>query len=277
VLLKADASCSLPSVAMHPPHLEELYRKEARIRDLFNRFATEGRTAEMERNHRPMAEKLIARMQLRPSDSVLDIGCGDGWFCRLLAALCPQGAVVGIDLSDEMIDLARRKSDQAENILFAVGPAEEIPWAEAYFQHVLSMESAYFWPSPERAVREIFRVAAFGGRFSILMHYYRENPHAHHWQQLLDVPLQLKSAGEWAEVFRGAGFHNVETAQQRDDEPIPADFQPDPHWRSREEREAFQRLGALLVTGHKPDLPPPGPISPAAPPQGSPDPFRILK
>ncbi len=247
---------------MYPPHERERLEIEERVRQEFNRWAVSGRTAEMERAHRPVTEKLIARMAVDPADSILEVGCGDGWAVRRLAALCPQGAVVGIDVADEMIDLARRKSVEFSNVLFSVGAAEEIPWAEDYFQHIVSVESAYYWPSPERAVRELFRVAAHGGRIYTLMHYYQENPHARHWQQHVELPLQLKSAEQWARLFSNFGFEPVETCQLPDETPVPEDFEPDVHWRSREEKLAFQRIGALLITARKPPLPPPGPISP---------------
>jgi SAM-dependent methyltransferase len=147
--------------------------------------------------------------------------------------------------------------------MFAVGAAEEIPWAEDYFTRVVSVESAYYWFSPERAVRELFRVAAYGGRIFLLMSYYRENPHAHHWQEHVSFPFNLMSEREWAGLLTDFGFQQVATERIVDDTPVPEDYKPDVHWRSREEKLAFQQAGILLVTAKKPDLPPPGPIEPA--------------
>jgi ubiquinone/menaquinone biosynthesis C-methylase UbiE len=194
---------------------------------------------------------------------VLEVGCGEGWLTRRLADICTEGGVVGIDVSEEMINLARAKSADAGNLMFAVGAAEEIPWAEDYFTRAISVESAYYWFSPERAVRELFRVTAHGGSIFLLLSYYQENPHAHHWQEHVAFPFRLMSSGEWAELLAAFGFQQVATEQIRDDTPVPADFQPDVHWRSREEKLAFNEAGILLLTAKKPDLPPPGPIEPA--------------
>lgn len=248
---------------MYPPHEQKRLDHEDKVREMFNRWAGSGDVAEMEQQHRPIAEKVIARMSLTPTDSVMEVGCGEGWLCRRLAGICGEGAVVGIDVSEEMVNLARGKSPDVANLMFAVGAAEEIPWAEDYFTRVVSIESAYYWFSPERAARELFRVTAYGGRVFLVMSYYSENPHAHHWQQHVGFPFQLMSEAEWAELLTTFGFQQVATERIVDDTPVPDDYQPDLHWRSREEKLAFQRTGILLVTGRKPDLPPPGPIEPA--------------
>jgi ubiquinone/menaquinone biosynthesis C-methylase UbiE len=248
---------------MHPPHEQQRLDHEQKVREMFNRWAGSAEVAGMEEQHRPVAEKLIARMGLSASDTVLEVGCGEGWLCRRLAGICRDGAVVGIDVSEEMIHLARGQSADTGNLMFATGAAEEIPWAEDYFTHVLSVESAYYWFSPERAIRELFRVTAHGGRVFLLISYYRENPHAHHWQQHVAFPFHLMSEEEWAGLFTNFGFRQVVTERIVDDTPVPEDYQPDVHWRSREEKLAFQRTGILLVQARKPDLPPPGPIEPA--------------
>ncbi len=256
---------------MVPPHEIARLDHEELLREEFNRWPCEGRSDEMEHWHRPVTEKVVGRMQLSPDERILDLGCGDGWTCRLLSPLAPEGAVVGIDIADEMIAIARGRSIELDNILFAPGSAEEIPWAEDYFTRVLSVESAYYWHSPEKAAGEIFRVTAWGGRIFVLMFYHRENPYTHHWQEHVPARLQLKSAVEWRETFESLGFQDVATEKIPADTPVAPNFKPDAHWRSREEKEAFQQTGALLVTGTKPALPGPGPLA------GEPNPLRILQ
>lgn len=222
------------------------------VRGKFNDWVREGKARGMERRHRRLAEHMFARFELEPNDRVLDIGCGDGWTARMIAPLLPEGAVVGIDIADEMIGEARRLSGALDNVLFAPAPAERIPWAEDYFTHVIGIESAYYWPSPERVAQEIFRVAAYGGRFHLLFNFYRENPYSHDWPDGMGLAMQLKSAAEWAELFRARGFERVETERIPDDSPIPDSKQG----REREIREGLQREGALYLSGRKPALPP---------------------
>jgi len=245
-----------------PPHLRKRYEHEETVREVFNRWAREGRTKQMAKNNRRLAEQVLERLNLVEEDRVLDIGCGDGWTAELLSARCARGTVVGIDISDEMIDRARRRSADSGNQLFQVASAEEIPWAEDYFSRVVSIESAYYWHSPETAAREIFRVTGFGGRFALLMSFYRENPHTAHWDELFDVPLHHNSAAEWKELFELFAFQDVRTEQLPDDTPLPWLFRAGEFWTSKRQRRAFQETGALLVTGVKPEAPPPGPVEP---------------
>jgi len=255
---------------MIPPHQLARLQHEEHLREQFNQWATSGLAAEMEGWHRPVTEKLIDRMDLQPHERILEIGCGEGWASRLLSARVPEGAVVGIDIADELIGSARARSLDHQNLLFAPGSVEEIPWAEDYFTRVLSVETAYYWHSPDLAAREIFRVTAWGGYVFILMSFYAENPHSHHWKEHAPGDIHLRSTEEWKESFALMGFENVEADRIHDDTPIPADFTPDVHWRSREEKEAFQQEGFLLITGRKPPIPEPGPLA------SEPNPLRII-
>ena len=79
----------------------------------------------MERHHLDITEKTMRRMDLRPGERILDLGCGSGWATRLLARIVgegPQsfGQVVGVDISDEMIRQARAASKEFDNVMFVV-------------------------------------------------------------------------------------------------------------------------------------------------------------
>src|SRR5579862_8854090 len=169
-----------------------------RLRDEFNRWAEAGRGEGMEQDHLPIVLPVLARMQLKPDDNVLDVGCGAGWLSSLLAEQVPEGRVVGIDVSDEMIRRARRRNVDRDNVMSVVGEAEQMPWDAAFFDHAISVESAYYWPDPARALREIFRVLREGGSAWLLLNYYRENPHSRQWGDILEVPVHHLSAEDWA-------------------------------------------------------------------------------
>jgi len=117
----------------------------------------------MEQDHLPITLPVVEKMRLAATDNVLDVGCGSGWLARRLAKRVPEGRVVGMDVSDEMIRVARRTSLDFENILYAPGEAGEIPWEANFFNHAISVESAYYWPEPAAGIREIFRVLRPGG------------------------------------------------------------------------------------------------------------------
>jgi arsenite methyltransferase len=223
------------------------------LREEFNRWAEAGRGEGMEQDHLPIVLPVLDRMRLQPDDNVLDVGCGAGWLSSLLAEHIPEGRVVGIDVSDEMIRHARRRNANLENVMFVVGEAEQIPWDAAFFTHAISVESAYYWPDPARAVAEIFRVLREDGSAWIAINYYRDNPHAHQWSEILSVPAQLLSAEEWAALFRDAGFAAV--AHERIPDPTPAPETYSGRWfRDAGQLRAFREVGALLVHGTKPQL-----------------------
>lgn len=221
-----------------------------RLREEFNRWAEAGRGEGMEQDHLPITLLVLEKMRLAAADNVLDVGCGSGWLARRLAKRVPEGRVVGMDVSDEMIRVARRTSLEFENIVYAAGEVGEIPWDANFFNHAISVESAYYWPEPAAGIREIFRVLRPGGAAWILINYYRDNPHCHQWGPLLAVPTQLLLAEEWAELFRQAGFTDV--AQERIVDPSPSPEVYNGRWfLDASQLRAFKAEGALLIYGRK--------------------------
>jgi SAM-dependent methyltransferase len=220
------------------------------LKEEFNRWAEAGRGEGMEQDHLPIALPVLEKMQLAATDNVLDVGCGAGWLSRRLAKLVPQGRVVGMDISDEMIRHARRASVDFDNLIFITGETAEIPWEPNFFSHAISVESAYYWPDPAAGVGDICRVLHEGGSAWILINYYRDNPHCHQWGDLLAVKTHLLSAEEWAEHFRAAGFQNVTRERIVDLSPSPEVYTG--RWfRDTEHLRAFKAGGALLVHGMK--------------------------
>ena len=93
---------------------------------------------------------------------VLDVGCGTGSLSFGLAQLPRIGSVTGIDLSPAYIEHARLHCSDAR-IEFKVGDACSLPFADAWFDHSLSLLVLQFVPRVEEAVREMRRVTQPGG------------------------------------------------------------------------------------------------------------------
>src|SRR2546423_11393506 len=110
------------------------------LRTEFNEWARAGKGADMERGYRPVGEQAIAKMRVNPEARVLDVGCGSGWATRLLAEYAFEGRVTGIDISDEMVELARASSRSQANVDYKVASAEKLPFADSEFTHAFSME-----------------------------------------------------------------------------------------------------------------------------------------
>jgi arsenite methyltransferase len=220
------------------------------LREEFNRWAEAGRGEGMEEDHWPITRPALEMMRIAPDENILDVGCGAGWLSRALARGTQQGRVVGMDISDEMVRHARAASVEFENLVFIVGQVSEIPWEANFFSRAISVESAYYWPDPAKGLREIRRVLREGGSAWIVINYYKDNPHCHPWGNLLRVATHLFSADEWADLFRDAGFTNVQ--HQRIPDPTPAPEVYSGRWfRDAAQLAEFRRIGALLVHGAK--------------------------
>jgi ubiquinone/menaquinone biosynthesis C-methylase UbiE len=235
----------------NPPSPEERLQQE------FNRWADDGEGSKMERHHLDITEKTIRRMGLRPDHRILDLGCGSGWATRLLSRMASNathasGQVVGVDISDEMIRLARATSQEFDNLKFVVGSAAQIPWEDNFFDRVLSVESFYYYPDQDRALAELFRVMAPDARMFILINLYKDNPYSLQWVPKLKVPVHIRSAVEYVEILKQHAFENVEYALIPDDTPTPDNYRTT-SFHSLEDLRAFKRVGALLLMASKPD------------------------
>ncbi len=229
---------------------------DERLQQEFNRWADEGEGAKMERHHLDITEKAIRRMDLRPGQRILDLGCGSGWATRLLARVVGEdptaaGQVVGVDISDEMIRQAQVASKEFNNVKFVVGSAAQIPWEANFFDKVLSVESFYYYPDQDQALAELFRVMAPRGRLFILINLYKDNPYSLQWVPKLKVPVHILSAAEYVELLKKHGFGTVEYAQIPDDTPTPVNYQTT-SFHSLDDLKAFKRVGALLLMASRP-------------------------
>ena len=245
--MRRDLCRKVPILQMSESDSNEKLRVE------FNRWAEAGRGEGMEEDHLPITLPVLDLMRLSPDDNILDVGCGAGWLARLLSERVPEGRVVGVDVSDEMVRRARRNYVALDNTMFVIGSADEIPWGANFFTRAISVESAYYWPDPSRALREILRVLREGGSAWVLINYYRDNPHCHQWAEQFATPAHLLSAEGWATLFRDAGF--TEIAHRRIPDPTPVTESYTGRWfRHAAQFHAFREVGALLVRGTKPSL-----------------------
>src|SRR5438132_2993911 len=110
---------------------------------------------------------MIRRAALRPAQRVLDLGTGTGSVAvKAASAIMPGGTVTAVDISPEMLGLARQraKSMGLSNITFLEGRAEEIPIPRDRFDAVLASLSLMYAIDRAAAAREIARVLRPGGQ-----------------------------------------------------------------------------------------------------------------
>jgi ubiquinone/menaquinone biosynthesis C-methylase UbiE len=107
---------------------------------------------------------------LRAGEVVLDLGSGGGLDVLLAAQrVGPQGFVYGLDMTDEMLDLARRNAEKtgATNVAFLKGDIERIPLPDASVDVIISNCVINLVPDKGQALREAWRVLRPGGRLAV--------------------------------------------------------------------------------------------------------------
>ena len=110
----------------------------------------------------------LQRLNLKPGERVIDIGCGPGFLCKsMAAAVSPTGRVVGIDISEDLIDFAT-KHKSSDPIEYRAGNATALPIEPAHFDVAVSAQVIEYLADADAALREIARVLRPGGRAFIV-------------------------------------------------------------------------------------------------------------
>jgi demethylmenaquinone methyltransferase/2-methoxy-6-polyprenyl-1,4-benzoquinol methylase len=141
-----------------------MFDRIAGVYDLMNTAMTAGM-------HHRWRERAADRAELEPGAAALDVCCGTGDLAFELAGrVGPNGAVVGCDFSEPMLELARRKAGERhlDQVRFEWADALELPYPDGEFDAVTVGFGARNLADLERGLREMARVLKPGGRLVIL-------------------------------------------------------------------------------------------------------------
>lgn len=111
------------------------------------------------------APRVADAARIQPGHCVVDVACGTGVLARAVAdRVGPGGSVVGLDINEGMLAIARRKAPQIE---WRQGPAEALPFDSSSFDAVVSQFGLMFFEDRRAAVEEMVRVLRPGGRLAV--------------------------------------------------------------------------------------------------------------
>lgn len=165
---------------------------------------------------RNFRNETLRHAALRPSERVLDVGCGTGVLTRLAAeAVGPSGRVVGIDPSPGMLGVARRNAVQNKSRAeFKFAAIEHLPFEDVSFDVVMSSCMLHHLPAElkREGLREVWRVLKPGGRFVAVD---IDRPANALWWLVIWPLLMMPTAainlrGEIPDYLRNAGFNPVQ-------------------------------------------------------------------
>jgi MPBQ/MSBQ methyltransferase len=141
-----------------------------------------------------------------PALEVVDVGAGTGFATEGIVRAVPPERVTMLDQSSHQLARARRKRS-LEAVDKLLGDAEALPFATDSRDRYVSTGSVEYWPDPQRAVAEAYRVLCPGGRALLAGPLRRTHPLA---RRLSDAWMLFPDEDEYAAWFAHAGFERIE-------------------------------------------------------------------
>ncbi len=152
---------------------------------------------------------------IKQGETVVDLGSGAGFDAFIVSRIVGQnGKVIGIDLSDEMLDLARKNAVKSHytNVEFLKGDIEELPLTNSMANHVISNCVINLSLNKDKVYKEAYRVLKDGGKLSIsdivlereLPHFVKDSLAGH-----IACVSGAEKLEDYLQYVKDAGFKNV--------------------------------------------------------------------
>ncbi|MEU8001157.1 class I SAM-dependent methyltransferase [Catellatospora sp. NPDC049111] len=145
---------------------------------------------------RAMATACLESVTVAGTEQVLDVGCGDGFVTRLIASMVPDGAVLGVDPSPRMIEVARTADDQLTNVSFQVGDVVTMAFGPD-FDLVVSFNALHWVAEQQTAYRNIAAALKPTGRVLVQVVCQGDRP------SIERVAMETVRDPRWAQAFAG--------------------------------------------------------------------------
>ena len=180
----------------------------------------------------------------RPDLSIAEVGAGTGFTTEGISRFVDTKQIHALDQSDFQQGKAKKKKS-LQGVSFYLGDAESLPWETDRFDRYVSAGSIEYWPDPQRAIAEAYRIIKAGGSATIIGPLKPQNKIA---AFIAEVFMLFPTLDEYVTWYKQAGFVEVNYVFIR------------PPWMRKEDY-------ALSIVGKKPQ---PG-VSPWVPPTAAPE------
>jgi ubiquinone/menaquinone biosynthesis C-methylase UbiE len=162
-----------------------------------------------------MNKLTLEQLSIKAEDRVLEVGFGGGDLLEQILSTSPCRYVAGVDLSIDMVKVARRRlrrhirDGKAE---VRQGNIEALPFGDGEFTKLCSVNTLYFWRDPSRALSECRRALVKGGRILLC---FNSKEDLALWRGHR-YGFRLYELAEVEELLKNAGFTAIEAASARD-------------------------------------------------------------
>lgn len=152
-------------------------------------------------------ELVLQDLNLQEKDVYCEIGCGGGILLNMAMSRVKEGKA--IDHSKDMVELAMQNNHryiEEGKLEIIQGNVEQLPWSSSYVTACASANMFFFVEQPKSMLREVFRILAPGGRFSMV------TINNGFWAKITFgwlYALKLYSNSEMALMLTDVGFSNV--------------------------------------------------------------------
>lgn len=179
---------------------------------VFGEWAERGRDEGMAKGHQQAVDHMLgSALKNRKSFSFLDAGCGNGWVVRQVSKHPQCVSAAGVDGAQQMINKA--KANDSKNHYTC---ADLDVWRpNSRVDVVNSMEVVYYLKDPFAFLQNVCNYwISKGGVLILGLDFYKENTDSHSWPEDCGVSIMhLYSEKYWIELFRKAGFKDVESTR----------------------------------------------------------------
>lgn len=151
---------------------------------------------------------VFSLININPSDTVMDVGCGTGvLFTLIQERIGPQGTLIAVDTSDKMIEVAKKRYANFNNITYAVGPLEEITLPDKSINVILCFAVFPHIEDKQMALKKCYNFLTVDG--SLYIFHLSDTKSLNEFHHNLNAPVSrdyMPNRNELEEIIQKTGF-----------------------------------------------------------------------